>query len=224
MTLNTWPIQEKPREKLCAFGADALSNAELLAILLRQGTHNKDAVFLARELIQCYGSLQNIFQASFQSLSQHQGIGMAKYAQLQAAHELNKRCLKEPLLRENLMLESQAVKRYLIAELRGSEREIFAGLFLDTRFRLIRFEKLFSGTLDVAYIHPREVTKRALALNAKSVIVAHNHPSGDIEPSTADRTLTSHLIQSLNAVEIELLDHIIVGGENTFSFAEFGYL
>ncbi|OGO93753.1 MAG: hypothetical protein A3F10_06155 [Coxiella sp. RIFCSPHIGHO2_12_FULL_42_15] len=224
MTLNTWPIYEKPREKLLNAGADSLSNAELLALLLGQGTFGKDAVTLARELIQSYDGLQNLFQASYPSLSAHRGIGLAKYTCLQAAYELGKRCLKEPLARENLLLESHAVKQYLIAELRGAEREIFACLFLDTRFRLIRFEKLFAGTIDAAVIHPREVTKRALVLNAKAVIVAHNHPSGDIEPSQADRNLTVHLTQSLNTVEIDLLDHIIVGAQNTFSFAEFGYL
>lgn len=224
MTLSSWPTQEKPREKLLQFGAPALSNSELVAILLGRGTFNKDAVSLARELIHHYGNLQNLFQASFQSLSQHTGIGLAKYAQLQAAYELNKRCLQEPLARGSVMLESTAIKQYLIAELRSDEREVFACLFLDSRLRLIRFEKLFTGTIDTATIHPREITKRVLTLNAKALIIAHNHPSGDVNPSPADRELTQHLAQLLDGIQVSLLDHIIVGGEQTLSFAEFGYL
>jgi DNA repair protein RadC len=224
MSLTDWPSQEKPREKLVHHGSAALSNAELLAILLGIGSANKDAVMLARELLQAYRGLQGLFQASFQSLKSHKGIGLAKYAQIQAALELNRRYLQEPLQRTPLSPNSNAVCQYLIAQLRSLEYEVFASLFLDSRFQLIRFEKLFSGTIDSATVHPRVIVKKALEYNARALIVAHNHPSGDISPSESDLHLTKRLYQALSLLDIQLMDHIIVGAKTTLSFAERGYL
>jgi DNA repair protein RadC len=224
MTISEWPIQERPREKLIHFGRAAVSNAELLAIIFGNGLRGQNVLELSRRLLQTYGGLHGIFNASFQSLTGQQGIGIAKYSQLQAAAELHCRYLQEQLKREGTLTHSQAVQQFLVAQLRGEEQEIFACLFLDNRYQVIRFEKLFRGTINMATVHPREVVKRALELNALAVIIAHNHPSGDPTPSTADRKLTERLSQALNLVEIQLVDHIIVSAAKTLSFAEHGYL
>ncbi len=224
MIITHLPQQERPREKLFNKGADHLSDAELLAIVLRVGTRGKDAVTLSRELLEHYGGLQGLFQANFQSLKQHKGIGMTKFAQIQAAAELNRRYMQEPIQRQELPTTSNDIREYLLAELRGYEQEVFACLFLDINLRLIRFEKLFTGTFNMAVVYPREVARRALGLNAAAIIAAHNHPSGNISPSQADQRLTKHMVKALELVGIQLLDHVIVSGNRTLSFSEQGYL
>ncbi len=224
MTISQWPLQERPREKLLNFGRAAISDAELLAIIFGNGLRGQSVLDLARNLLQRYDGLHGIFNASFASLTQQQGIGLAKYSQLQAAAELHCRYLKEQLKREGTLTHSRAVRQFLLAQLRGHEEEIFSCLFLDNRYQIIRFEKLFRGTINMATVHPREVVKSALALNAAAIIVAHNHPSGDPTPSPADRQLTERLSQALTLVDIQLIDHIIVSGAKTLSFAELGYM
>lgn len=224
MSLKHWPQQEKPREKMLSQGVTSLSNAELLAILFNSGSRTKSAITLARDLITHYAGLQGLIQASYQSLSQHSGIGLAKYASIQAAVELNRRYLIEPVQRGQCGANSLELRNYLASELRGLEHEVFACVFLDCHLQLIRFEKLFSGTVDQTSVHPREIAKRALQLNASQIILAHNHPSGHIEPSRADHQLTQAIAQSLVFFDIQVVDHIIVGGNRTLSFAEMGYL
>lgn len=224
MSLYNWPQQEKPREKLMQQGEAALSNAELLAILLGSGSAQKDVITLARDLLNHYHNLHGLFQAKHHSLMQQNGIGMAKYTLIRAVAELNRRYLQEPLAHDSKMTDSKAVKRYLTAELRAHQQEVFACLFLNTKYGLIRFEKMFRGSINNATVHPREVAKRALELNAAALIIAHNHPSGDPQPSEADKNLTSHLVQTLGLIDVHIIDHVIVAGNKTVSFAEQGLL
>lgn len=224
MAITDWPAAERPREKLVALGAEALSDAELLAIFLRVGVVGKSAVDLARDLLTQFGSLNGIFAATEQQLSQVHGIGTSKYVQLQAIFEMSRRALNEQLQQSDLMSSPKHVCDYLMLKLGQLKREVFMVLFLDPQNRLIASEELFSGTLTQASVYPREVIKRALYHNAASVIFAHNHPSGLAEQSRADEVLTKHLISALALVDIQVLDHVIVAGNQTLSFKEQGLL
>ena len=222
MSINHWPIAERPREKLLQRGPQALSDAELLAIFLRTGCRGRTAVDLARHLIQHFGNLRELLGASEASFCAVHGLGPAKYVQLQASLELGRRHLGEQLQRDTVFSDPSTVRQYLCGRLREHKREVFACLFLDTRHRLIHYEELFYGTIDSASIHPREIVRCALACNAAAVILAHNHPSGVAEPSRADEAITQRLIEALQLVEIRVLDHFIVGDGPPWSFAEHG--
>lgn len=224
MPITDWPEQERPREKLLARGPAALSDAELLAIFLRTGTRGKTAVDLARDLLTHYGSLRALLQAPRVEFCAAHGLGDAKYVQLQAVLEMARRHLWEGIQRDDTLRDPVDTRRYVAARLRDYGHEVFACLYLDNRHRVIHFEELFRGTIDGASVHPREVVKRALHHNAAAVILAHNHPSGVAEPSRADETLTQRLIEALALVDIRVLDHIVVGDNNTVSFAERGLL
>lgn len=224
MSIKDWPSSERPREKLLSQGAAALSEAELLAIFLRTGVAGKSAVDLSRELLTRFGGLRNLLTASREQFCAAQGLGDAKYVQLQATLEIARRHLAETLKRSDALTDPAATQRYLLAKLRDLAHEVFACLFLDNRHRVIAYEELFRGTLDGASVHPREVVKRALAHNAAAVIFAHNHPSGVAEPSGADRSLTRRLREALGLVDIRVLDHFVVGDGHGVSFAERGYL
>lgn len=225
MSITQWPTAERPREKLLLRGPAALSDAELLAIFLRTGVPGKTAVDLARDLLSEYGNLRTLLDADQKQFCRGYGLGLAKYVQLQAVLEMSRRHLRETLERGDALTNPAATRRYLSARLRGYAHEVFACLFLDNRHRVIAFDELFTGTLDGASVHPREVVKRALAHNAAAVIFAHNHPSGVAEPSPADTSLTQHLKNALALVDIRVLDHIMIGdGEHVVSLAERGLL
>lgn len=223
MSIANWPADERPREKLLLRGSAALSDAELLAIFLRTGIKGKSAVDLARDLLTDFGSLRQLLCACQHDFCQHSGLGPAKFAQLQAVLEMAKRHLYEQLERGHVLENPSITKEYLASQLRAYKHEVFAGLFLDNRHRVICFEELFTGTIDGASVYPREVVKKAMGYNAAAVIFAHNHPSGIAEPSQADRNITQRLKNALELVDVRVLDHIIVGDELT-SFAERGYL
>lgn len=222
MAIRDWPEGERPREKLLALGAGALSDAELLAIFLRTGVAGKSAVDLARELLQRFQGVRGLLSAERRSFCEGLGLGAAKYAQLQAVLELARRHLGEHLRRGEALESPQAAKAYLRACLRDQPREVFACLFLDTRHRVICYEELFFGSIDSATVHPREVVRRALVHNAAALIFAHNHPSGVAEPSQADLLLTRRLADALSLVEIRVLDHLIVGDGEPVSLQERG--
>jgi DNA repair protein RadC len=224
VTIRDWPAGERPREKLLARGPAALSDAELLAIFLRSGTHGKTAVDLARELLLAWGGLRPLLEAERRRFCAMHGLGEAKYAQLQAVLEMARRHLQEQLQREAILDNPDTTRRYLISHLRHHQHEVFACLFLDNRHRIICFEELFRGTIDGASVHPREVVKRALYHNAAAVILAHNHPSGVAEPSRADLQITQRLVEALALVDIRVLDHLVVGDGNGVSLAERGQL
>lgn len=224
MAINQWPVEERPREKLLARGAASLSDAELVAIFLRTGTRGKTAVDLARDLLQQFNGLRSLLDAGLPVLRNTKGVGTAKVVQLQAALELGRRYLEEKLKRETTLNNPRVTREYLMARLRAHPHEVFACLFLDNRHQIIKFEELFTGTIDGANVHPREVVKRALHHNAAALIFAHNHPSGVAEPSQADRHITERLQSALALVDIRVLDHFVIGDGEVVSFAERGWL
>jgi len=224
MSIVDWPEGERPREKLLQRGATALSDAELLAIFLRTGVVGKSAVDLARELLLHFGSLTRLFAASEKEFCAINGMGQAKYVQLQAVQEMARRALQETVRAGDVLDSPGTVCNFLRLLLRGRQQEVFVALFLDAQHRLIASEELFQGTLTQTSVYPREVVKRALHHNAAALIFAHNHPSGVAEPSQSDRLLTDALKQALGLVEVRVLDHFIVAGGGCLSFAEKGML
>jgi DNA repair protein RadC len=171
-----------------------------------------------------FGGLRALLSASREDFCQGFGLGDAKYTQLQAVLEMSKRHLQEQLVREQVFSSADAVRHYLSSQLRHSQREVFAALFLDSQHRLIRYKELFYGTIDAAAVYPREVVKAALADNAAALIIAHNHPSGIAEPSQADIQITERIRKALDLVDIRLLDHFIVGDGVPLSLAERGLM
>lgn len=224
MAITDWPEQERPREKLMRAGAAALSDAELLAIFLRVGMAGKTAVDLARDLLQHFQSLNGVFSADVQQMTAVPGMGESKYCQLQAVLEMSKRALGETLQQKDSFRSPAQVKDYLQLQLSHLQREVFGIMFLDAQNRLIAYETLFEGSLMQTSVYPREVVKRALALNAAALILSHNHPGGTAVPSRADEQLTISLRDALNLVDIKVLDHIIVARQETFSFSERGLI
>ncbi|EKE81477.1 RadC family protein [Idiomarina xiamenensis] len=221
---NTWPLTEKPREKLMQYGANALSDAELLAVLLGRGIRGQNVLIYAQQLLHGFGGLAALLSAGTEQLLSHRGLGPARVLQLQVVMELAKRYLQERLSRECCFSEPDHVKQYLTAQLRHQQREVFALLLLDSQHRLLRYEELFHGTINAAPVYPREVIKLVLQHNAAAVILAHNHPSGVSEPSQADQRVTERLKRALNLVDVRLLDHFVVGAGAPVSFAERGLL
>lgn len=224
MAINNWLIDERPREKLLVKGAAVLSDAELLAILLRIGSKGKTAIELARELLVRYGGLRNLLSASSEELCQCSGVGPAKYSQLQAAMEIARRYLQAELEHTDVLTNSIGTKHYLAAKLGHHKQEVFACLFLDCHNRIICYEELFFGTVTHSAIYPREVVKKILRHNAAAVIFAHNHPSGIAEPSRTDKDITKKLIKALKLIDVQVLDHVVIGGEEIVSFAEQGFM
>ncbi len=223
MAISQWPLAERPREKLLDKGAEALSDAELLAIFLRTGCKGLTAVDLARQLLDSFGGLKPLLQASQTDFCSNKGLGDAKFAQLQAVLEMAKRHLLEQLARGDALCSPAQTRQFLTAQLASYPHEVFACLFLDNRNRVIAFEKMFYGTIDGASVYPREVVSLALKKNAAAIIFAHNHPSGVAEPSHADEQITRRLKDALALVDIRVLDHFVIGDE-VVSFAERGLL
>jgi DNA repair protein RadC len=223
MAIRDWAVEERPREKLLLKGAEALSDAELLAIFLRTGVKGCSAVDLARNLLKDNGGLSQLLSANEAQFCQSKGVGQAKYVQLQAVVEMSRRHLGEKIQRGNALNNVDDVKNYLQSRLQSYPQEVFACLFLDNKHRLIKYEEMFRGTIDSSTVHPREVVRRALHYNAAAIVLAHNHPSGVAEPSQSDQLITDRLKQALQLIDVRLLDHFIVGDE-VISFAERGYL
>ncbi|MGR5064576.1 RadC family protein [Photobacterium sp. DNB22_13_2] len=224
MTLKLLPVQSRPREKLLDRGPGALSDAELLAIFLRTGITGMNAIELATELLDKFGSLRALLAADKATFCQYKGLGPAKYAQLQAVLEMSQRHLEETLKKEDALTSPAHTRRYLSHVLRDRHREAFYILFLDNQHRVLNGEVLFEGTIDSASVYPREVVKRSLELNAAALILAHNHPSGVAEPSQSDRRITRRISDALALVDIRVLDHFVVGDGEITSFAERGWL
>lgn len=222
MAIKDWPQGEGPREKLLRSGVAQLSDAELLAVLLRNGLKGQSAVSLARVMLTHFGGLRALFSASLSELCDIQGIGPVKYAQLQAAIELSKRIAQENLQRGKILSDPDLTRDYLMRQLADRAYEVFAILLLDSQHRVIQFVELFRGTIDSASVYPREVVSLVLEKKAAAVIVCHNHPSGGAEPSHADRRITERLKYALATIDVSLLDHMVVGDREIVSFAERG--
>ncbi|WP_449446625.1 RadC family protein [Thermomonas brevis] len=224
MHIRDWPETERPREKLLARGAGSLSDAELLALFLGSGTAGRDAVAGARELLAGQGGLRPLLDREPKALTRLRGIGPARACLLAAALELGHRHLAAQLERGEALGDPDAAGRYFAQRLRGLPHEVFAVLYLDTRHRALGFEELFRGGIDGAEVHPRVLVQRALAHGAAAAILGHNHPSGNPEPSAADRAVTTRLKQALALVDVRLLDHFVVGDGPPTSMARRGLL
>lgn len=224
MSIAIWPSSERPREKMLRLGAVSLSDAELLAIFLRTGVRGASAVDLARQLIGTFGSLSQLLQADLPTLSAIPGIGPVKYVQLMAARELSRRALLEELSAGDVLDSPDRVRDYLRLLIGNRDIEVFVVILLSVRNHVLSVEEVSRGTLTETRVYPREILRLALLQNAAAVIVAHNHPSGTAEPSAEDRLLTEVLKQSLNLVDISLLDHFVVSSTQAVSFAERGWL
>lgn len=225
MPITDWPEDERPRERLLSRGAAALSDAELLAIYLRVGVRGKSAVMLARELLQAFnGQIARLAEAPLSQLSSVPGIGIAKAAQLKASFELARRALHQDMQQQDNFSSPDAVRDWLKLNLAHRQQEVFVALWLNSQHRLITSDEISTGTLAQASVYPREVVKAALSHNAAAVILAHNHPSGIAEPSSADKELTQHLERTLSLIDVRLLDHFIVTAHGQpLSFVEHGW-
>lgn len=223
MQIKSWPDNERPREKLLAYGSAHLSDAELLAIFLRTGTHGINAVDLARQLLRHFGSLRALFGASYDDFCAQKGLGPAKFAQLQALIEISQRFFCERAQLSNVLNSPQLLKDYLRHKMMNEAHEVFSIVYLDNEHRVLKYEQLFSGTIDGATIYPRIVLKKVIDHKAVAVIFAHNHPSGDANPSHADIVLTDRLKKALSLIDVRVLDHFVVGHE-VVSFAERGLI
>ncbi len=222
MKITDMPLEDRPREKLLQRGAQALTNAELLAIFLRTGTRGKTALDLAQDLLREFGDLRSLLGADQVQFCQAKGLGDAKYVQLQACVEMSRRYLRECLERGDVLSSPEDTRNFLMSELSGRAYEVFACLFLDNKHRVIKFEELFYGTIDGASVYPREVVRRALQHNAAALILAHNHPSGIAEPSQADIAITRKLKEAMSLIDVRVLDHLVIGDGYSVSLAERG--
>ena len=224
MRISDWPRSERPCERLLTLGVERLSDAELLAVVLRTGVKGKPVMEIARGLLSRFGGISGIVAAERTTICAVEGLGAARYCQLRAMVELMRRALREEIGRRSFLGSPAAVRDYLCFRLRDLGHEVFLGLYLDAQNRVIGDEELFRGTLTQTSVYPREVVKRALARNAASIIFAHNHPSGVAEPSIADEALTRALAQALALVDVKVLDHFVIAGNSATSFAERGLL
>jgi len=219
LTIRDWPKNERPRDKLLHRGAEALSDAELLAVLLGCGTRSRNVLELARAHIAAFGSLRELLSADWPHWADKEGVGLARYTALRAALELSRRHLLESMKVGSTLAAPDTTRKFLLTQLRDRPYEVFCCLYLDTQHRLIAFEELFRGTTDSAQVHTKEVARQAMLHNASAVILAHNHPSGVMEPSHADEFITRRLRDALALVDIRVLDHLIVGEWSCYSFS-----
>ncbi|RKZ78798.1 MAG: hypothetical protein DRR19_25875 [Candidatus Parabeggiatoa sp. nov. 1] len=224
MKITDMPLEERPREKLLQRGARALTNAELLAIFLRTGVRGKSALDLAKDLLDNFGDLRSLLGADQKRFCLAKGLGDAKYVQLKACVEMSRRYLRECLERGDALTNPDDTRNFLMSELSGRDYEVFSCLFLDNKHRVIQFEELFYGTIDGASVYPREVVKRTLQHNAAALILAHNHPSGQAEPSEADISITQRLVDALELIDVRVLDHLVIGDGYCVSFIEKGLM
>lgn len=227
MHLKTLPTEHRPREKLLRLGPQSLSDAELLALLLRTGIQGTNVVALAQRLLhpkEGFGSLTALLGASVADMAKVKGLGPAKTAELLAVLELAKRALSEQLGKREAFQSPEQVKQFFQIHLSDKPHEVFAVMFLDSQNRLIALEELFQGTLNQASVYPREVLVRALFHRSSAVILGHNHPSGHVQPSKADEALTQSLVAALAMIDVKVLDHIIVAQGLALSMAESGYM
>jgi len=222
--ISQWPATERPRERILSAGTAALSDAELLAILLGRGTTGMTAVDLGRTLLERFGGMRGALNAGREKLAAVRGMGNAKIAVLIATRECGCRYLQESVAPGQEIKSPADSRQFLLAKLRDRPHEIFCCMFLDNRHRVLAFEELFRGTIDAAPVYPREIVKYALSCNAAAVILAHNHPSGVAEPSQSDEAITRRIREALELIDVRLLDHFVIGGNRCVSLAARGLL
>ena len=219
-TVHDLPKQERPRERLKRLGAEALSAQELLAVIISRGSPNKSVINIAQDLLTKFGNINAISQATIEQLTEIDGIGPAKATQIKACFELGKRQDLEPELKDLSIQNPQDVVDYIRKEIKDKAKEHFMLILLDSRNKTIGFSKISIGTLNASLVHPREVFKEAITHNASSVILVHNHPSGDPEPSDDDLKITKKLVESGKILSIDVIDHIIIGKNSYYSFKD----
>lgn len=219
-----WPYGLAPREKLTLLGPSALSDTELLALFLRTGLPGSHVIHLAEQLMARFGSLDKLMSADCKTLCATKGLGPSKYTQLQAIREMAQRYYGSHLMREDAMTSPNIAQNYLQIMLAHREREVFVVLFLNNQHHLIKHMELFHGSVNSVEVHPREILREALKVNAAAIILAHNHPSGRAEPSRADREVTEQVVKAGLFLDIRVLDHLVIGAEECVSFAERGWL
>ncbi|MEX2131331.1 MAG: DNA repair protein RadC [Pseudohongiellaceae bacterium] len=224
MAISQWPKRERPRERLIEQGAASLTDAELVAILLRNGVPGKTAVDLARLLLTNLGGLAGLFHSNLEQFCREPGVGREKFALFQALRELSQRYMLESLRSRDVLSSSASTREYLRARFRHHKSEVFSCLFLNNQHHIVKLEEMFQGTIDGAAVYPREVVRRCLEHNAAAVIFAHNHPSGVAEPSQADIAITRKLKTALETIDVRVLDHFVIGDPEVVSFAERGLL
>jgi DNA repair protein RadC len=222
--IANWPAEDRPREKLLFKGAGSLSNAELLAIFLRAGVRGKNAISLARELLSRFGSLRELYAAPLEELEGVLGMGRAKVAQFKAVIELSKRYLAEGFQNRPYVESSDDILKLLYQEMRDLDQEVFKVLLLNGQNHVLKIEEVAKGTLTTSQIYPREVVKIALRYSAAALVFVHNHPSGVAQPSEDDKKITRDLIFACRLIGIEVHDHIIIGDNEKFSFADAGII
>jgi len=224
MSIKNLPATARPREKLLALGPQALADVELLALLLRTGLPGQGVLELARSVLERCDGWSGLLRSDARALATIKGLGPAKRAELGAVLEIARRALSQQLAQAPVFDNPAVVKQFVSLTIGALDHEVFAVLFLDNQHRLLRHEEMFRGTLTHTSVYPREVARRALALNSAAVIFAHNHPSGAAEPSRADEFLTQSLKSALQLVDVRVLDHLVVGRGDVVSFAERGLL
>ena len=223
-SVKFWPQSERPRERLLEQGASALSDADLIALLLRNGLPGQDVVAFSRDLLAKYGGLRGLLYSNRSELEQVKGLGKAKVASLLAVSELAKRSLREEVIGKNYVKAPDSVLAYLMSSMADQKKEVFKVLFLNKSNRILNEKDLFEGTIDETLVHPREVIQAVLQYHATAIVLVHNHPSGAIYPSQADINITERIHQACSTIAVKVLDHIIVGDREYFSFKERGLL
>lgn len=213
-----------PREKMQRYGIESLTDVELLALFLRTGTREKNVLRYSQDLLRHFGSLYGLLSATEKAITQIDGMGIAKYAQLKGIAELARRYFSLRVLSEDSLLSPEMTREFLQSQLADEEREIFVVIFLDNQHRVLKHSRLFSGTLSHVEVHPREIVREAIKVNAAAVILAHNHPSGHAEPSKSDRLITERVVKCCQFMDIRVLDHLIIGRGEYVSFAERGWI
>lgn len=213
-----------PREKMQRYGIESLTDVELLALFLRTGTREKNVLRYSQDLLRHFGSLYGLLSATEKAITQIDGIGIAKYAQLKGIAELARRYFSLRVLSEDSLLSPEMTREFLQSQLADEEREIFVVIFLDNQHRVLKHSRLFSGTLSHVEVHPREIVREAIKVNAAAVILAHNHPSGHAEPSKSDRLITERVVKCCQFMDIRVLDHLVIGRGEYVSFAERGWI
>lgn len=224
MKITDWPMNERPREKLVKNGAENLSDAELLGILINIGVDGKNVVDTARAILQKTAGIRGLFSLDRDQFMHLPGLGAVKYAQLKAARELVKRSLVDQLQDHVVLNDVKSVQDFVSLHMQGLEQEVFGVIMLTSQHHLIGFRKLFFGTINAAAVYPREIVKSVIRDNAAAIILVHNHPSGVAEPSQADISITHHIQQAMALIDVKVLDHFVVGDANTVSFAKRGLL
>ncbi|MCU6665397.1 hypothetical protein D3C75_366170 [compost metagenome] len=213
-----------PREKMLRDGVTSLTDEELLALFLRTGTRGKDVFTLAKDLLQHFGSLYGLLTAELEAFTQVEGIGIATFAQLRGIAELARRYYCSGVQEVNPLENPDIAREFVHSQLAEEEREIFMVIFLDNQNRVLKHSRLFSGTLSHVEVHPREIVREAIKVNAAGVILAHNHPSGRAEPSKADRDVTERIVKCCKFMDIRVIDHLVIGRGEYVSFAERGWI